>query len=120
MLKRIFDLLLSCLVLLITLPFYPLIAIAIKFDSKGPVFYTQTRIGLNYSKFKIIKFRTMVNNHSFNRQITIKNDPRITSLGKYLRRYKVDEWPTLFNVIKSEMSTHMIHYLGLPGRQLNA
>ncbi len=104
MLKRIFDLLLSCLVLLITLPFYPLIAFAIKCDSKGPIFYTQTRVGIDCSQFNIIKFRTMVHEHSFNSHITIKNDPRITSSGKIFRRYKVDEWPTIFNVIKSEMS----------------
>ena len=104
MLKRIFDLLLSCIVLLITLPFYPLIAFAIKLDSKGPIFYTQIRVGLNHSQINIIKFRTMIHAHSFNSPITIKNDPRITSFGKFLRRYKVDEWPTVFNVINSEMS----------------
>lgn len=104
MLKRIFDLLLSCLSLLMTLPFYPLIALAIKFDSKGPIFYTQPRVGRNYSTFNIIKFRTMVTDQSFRSYITIKNDSRITSSGKFLRRYKIDEWPTILNVIKSEMS----------------
>ena len=104
MLKRIFDLLLSCLSLLMTLPFYPLIALAIKFDSKGPIFYTQPRVGRNYSTFNIIKFRTMVTAQSFRSYITIKNDSRITSSGKFLSRYKIDEWPTILNVIKSEMS----------------
>ena len=104
MIKRIFDLLLSFLILLITLPFYPFIGLAIKLDSKGPIFYTQPRVGRDCSTFKIIKFRTMVIDHQFNSSITIKNDPRITSLGKFLRRYKIDEWPTLLNVIKSEMS----------------
>ena len=104
MLKRIFDLLLSCLSLIMTLPFYPLIALAIKFDSKGPIFYAQPRIGRNCSVFNIIKFRTMVTDQSFRSYITIKNDSRITSSGKFLRRYKIDEWPTILNVIKSEMS----------------
>lgn len=104
MLKRIFDLLLSSIILLFTLPIYPFIALAIKFDSKGPIFYTQRRAGRNHTEFNIIKFRTMVIDHRFNSEITIKNDPRITSSGKFLRRYKIDEWPTLFNVIKSEMS----------------
>ncbi len=104
MLKRIFDLLLSFLILLITLPFYTFIGLAIKLNSKGPIFYTQPRVGRDCSIFKIIKFRTMVIDHQFNSSITIKNDPRITSLGKFLRRYKIDEWPTLLNVIKSEMS----------------
>ena len=104
MIKRIFDLFLSFLILLITLPFYPFIGLAIKLDSKGSIFYTQPRVGRDCSTFKIIKFRTMVIDHRFNSSITIKNDPRITSLGKFLRRYKIDEWPTLLNVIKSEMS----------------
>ena len=104
MLKRIFDLLLSGLILLTTLPFYPLIALAIKYDSKGPIFYKQLRVGHNCSIFNIVKFRTMVNDHCFNSAITIKNDPRITVSGKFLRRYKIDEWPTIFNVIKSDMS----------------
>ena len=90
--------------LLITLPFYPFIAIAIKIDSKGPTFYTQSRVGHNGSTFNIIKFRTMVTNHNFSSFVTIKNDPRITSSGKFLRRYKIDEWPTIINVVKSEMS----------------
>jgi len=104
MFKRLFDLLLSIVALLITIPFYPLIALAIKFDSKGPIFYKQTRVGHNCSIFNIIKFRTMLTDHNFNSEITIHNDPRVTTSGKFLRRYKIDEWPTILNVIKSDMS----------------
>ena len=104
MLKRIIDLSLSVISLLITLPFYPLIALAIKIDSKGPIFYVQSRVGLKGKKFNVIKFRTMSTTPSFASAITVKNDPRITKSGKLLRRYKIDEWPTILNVIKSEMS----------------
>ena len=104
MLKRIIDLSLSAISLLITLPFYPLIALAIKIDSKGPIFYVQSRVGLKGKKFNVIKFRTMSTTPSFASAITVKNDPRITKSGKLLRRYIIDEWPTILNVIKSEMS----------------
>jgi len=102
--KRIFDLLLCIISLVITLPFYLFIYLGIKIDDKGKIFYTQSRVGLNGKEFSIIKFRTMKTHQEFASSITIKDDPRITRFGKLLRRYKIDEWPTIFNVIKSEMS----------------
>jgi len=102
--KTILDICLSILSLLITLPFYILIAIAIKIDSKGPIFYIQPRVGLNGKLFNIIKFRTMYIDTNFSSSVTINNDPRITKTGIFLRRYKIDEWPTAFNVLKFQMS----------------
>ena len=102
--KTILDICLSILSLLITLHFYILIAIAIKIDSKGPIFYIQPRVVLNGKLYNIIKFRTMYIDTNFSSSVTINNDPRITKTGIFLRRYKIDEWPTAFNVLKFQMS----------------
>ncbi|PMB26158.1 sugar transferase [Fischerella thermalis] len=115
--KRCFDLCCSVILLLLLFPVYVLIAILIKLDSPGPVFFRQERIGLHSRKFKIWKFRTMVTNAE-KLQATLeakneikdgvlfkmKDDPRITRVGKFLRRYSLDELPQLFNVFLGEMS----------------
>ncbi len=115
--KRCFDLCGSIILLLLLSPVYLWIAILIKLDSPGPVFFRQERIGLHCRKFKIWKFRTMVTNAE-KLQATLeakneikdgvlfkmKDDPRITRVGKFLRRYSLDELPQLFNVFVGQMS----------------
>lgn len=104
-LKRLFDLFFSLLGVIIFSPVFLIVALWIKFDSKGPVFFRQIRVGQFGKEFKIYKFRTMVNNaEDLGKQITVINDNRITRVGTFLRKYKLDELPQLFNVIRGEMS----------------
>ncbi|MBF2067343.1 MAG: sugar transferase [Calothrix sp. C42_A2020_038] len=115
--KRCFDLCFSVILVLLLSPIYLLIALLIKLDSPGPVFFKQNRIGLHCHNFKIWKFRTMVTNadkmqaalESKNENkdgvlFKMKDDPRVTKVGKFLRRYSLDELPQLFNVVLGEMS----------------
>ena len=105
MLKRFFDLILSLMGLLITVPILFLITILIKISSSGPVFYKQVRVGKNNKDFEIFKFRTMHVNADKNGLLTIGGrDPRVTSIGYYLRKFKLDELPQLINVFKGDMS----------------
>jgi len=104
MLKRLFDIVVSLVGLVVTLPFYPFIGLAIRLDSPGPLFYRQARSGLNGQPFQIIKFRTMVTEAERRRALSVKRDTRVTRVGRWLRRLEVDELPTLFNVLKGEMS----------------
>ncbi|RCJ37346.1 glycosyl transferase [Nostoc minutum NIES-26] len=103
--KRVFDLFFSLLGVAILLPLFFFIAIWIKLDSPGTIFFRQVRIGRFGREFKIYKFRTMIQSaEKIGKQITIANDKRITRSGRFLRKYKLDELPQLFNVIKGEMS----------------
>ena len=103
--KRIFDLICSTLGLIILSPVLIIIAARIKTDSDGPVFFKQIRIGENNKEFEILKFRTMVvDAEKLGRQITVGNDNRITKIGTFLRKYKMDELPQLINVFKGDMS----------------
>ena len=105
MLKRSFDLILVIVTLLLLSPALLAIAIAIKLTSPGPVFYRGARVGLRGRIFRIFKFRTMVvNADKLGASSTAEDDPRITSVGKFLRRYKLDEFPQFFNVLLGEMS----------------
>lgn len=105
MLKRVFDILFSLLVLIFISPFFIIVAILIKFTSKGPVFYRQVRVGKNGIDFRIFKFRTMFTGSDKGSLITVGGrDKRITSLGYWLRRYKLDELPQFLNVLVGEMS----------------
>ena len=105
MAKRLFDLCFSTLLLLLSSPLFLIVAVAIKLDSKGPVFFRQERVGLNGRPFKICKFRTMVEDAAeIGPQITPSNDPRITRVGAFLRKWYLDEIPQLINVLKGEMS----------------
>ena len=99
-----FDYFFAVVGLFLCLPLLLIICILIKLTSKGPVFYTQERIGRNGSVFTIIKFRSMTTEHGNNNTITIDGDSRITSLGRFLRKYKLDELPELLNILKGEMS----------------
>ncbi len=101
--KRLFDL--CCILpgLILLSPLFVLIALWIKLDSRGPVFFLQTRIGQFGKHFKIIKFRTMQSSKG-GLKLTIGRDARITRCGHFLRRYKLDELPQLINVLKGDMS----------------
>ena len=103
--KRIFDIICSGLGLVILSPFLLFVAIRIKMGSEGPVFFKQIRVGEKGKEFKILKFRTMVvDAEKLGRQITVGNDNRITKIGAFLRKYKIDELPQLINVFKGDMS----------------
>lgn len=104
-LKQMVDFLAAALLLITTLPLTLLIAIAIKLDSPGPIFYSQVRTGLNGKKFKVYKFRSMYQNaEKMGVQWAQKKDPRITTIGRLLRLTRMDELPQLLNIIKGEMS----------------
>lgn len=103
--KRWVDVCLALLGLLALFPALILVALLIKMDSRGPVFFKQERIGRNFKPFLIYKFRTMVKDSAFKgRMITVGSDPRITRMGRFLRKVKIDELPQLINVFKGEMS----------------
>ena len=104
MLKRIFDIILSLFGLMILFPFMLIIAILIKLDSKGPVFFKQIRVTKNGREFKIFKYRTMRVGSDKYSQITVGKDNRITKIGAFLRKYKLDEIPQLINVLLGDMS----------------
>jgi len=104
--KRFMDLVLSVLLFVTGLPFYIIFGLLIKLDSKGPVLFKQIRAGLQNSSFLLYKFRSM----GFHAEAdtgpiwTAQNDPRITKVGQFLRRFRFDEFPQLLNVLKGEMS----------------
>ena len=103
--KRIFDLFFAFLGIMLLLPIYLLITIFIKLDSKGEILYKQERIGKDGIPFYVLKFRTMVPDAFSKGALTVgSRDPRVTGVGFYLRKYKLDELPQLFNVFFGEMS----------------
>ena len=105
LLKRLMDVLVSVLVLIIALPVFLLIALAVKLGSDGPVFYKQIRIGYKGKPFHILKFRTMIQNSEVSGpMLSSANDSRITPVGKWLRKYRLDEIPQFINVLIGEMS----------------
>ena len=105
MIKRIVDLFFSTMGLVILSPIFIILAIWIKRDSVGPIFFRQARVGQYGIPFNIFKFRTMVVDSTFKGPlITVSEDRRITKIGKVLRHYKLDELPQLINVFKGEMS----------------
>ncbi|MDO9399737.1 MAG: sugar transferase [bacterium] len=101
--KRFYDFLLALIILLITLPFWLIIAIIIKITSRGSVFFIMQRLGKNHKIFKLIKFRTMREENN-DYSPTHINDQRITKFGSFLRKTRIDELPQLLNIIKGEMS----------------
>jgi len=105
LLKRGFDILFSLVGIIIFSPLFVVIGILIKIDSTGTVFFRQERIGKDFRPFKILKFRTMtVDVHENAPLITVSGDKRVTRIGKFLRKTKIDELPQLINVLKGEMS----------------
>jgi lipopolysaccharide/colanic/teichoic acid biosynthesis glycosyltransferase len=102
-LKRGVDIALSGLLLILSLPVLAVAAFAIKFDSEGPVFFSQARMGRNFRRFQLLKLRSMrIGSHGPG--FTLGEDPRVTRAGRWLRRFKVDELPQLWNVLCGEMS----------------
>lgn len=114
--KRGIDLVFSTVGLIVLFPLFLIVGFLIKIDSPGPIFFKQMRVGKNGSTFKIYKFRTMCfdaeeklkslkdKNEMSGKQFKIKNDPRITNIGTFLRKTSIDELPQLVNVLKGEMS----------------
>ncbi|MDP2808422.1 MAG: sugar transferase [bacterium] len=103
--KRILDITFSLAALLALLPLMALVALAIMIDSRGGALFLQERTGLNGRTFKIFKFRTMIPNaENKGPLLAVRGDPRVTRLGKFLRRWSLDELPQLFNILKGEMS----------------
>ena len=113
-LKRFLDIACSFLLLVISIPLFFIIAILIKIDRKGPVFFLQKRCGKDGREFDMYKFRTMVKDAEFLKKelknemdgpmFKMKNDPRVTQTGKFLRKWSLDELPQLLNVLKGDMS----------------
>jgi len=114
--KRLLDILISSLSLILLAPIFLIVAILIKLDSTGPVFFVQDRVGLNKRRFRMYKFRTMAGdvekrqseleslNEADGPVFKIKNDPRVTRLGRFLRKASIDELPQFLNVLKGDMS----------------
>ncbi len=114
--KRVFDLIVGVLLVVVGLPLWLLIAAAIKLTSRGPVFYADRRIGLGEQSFEMLKFRTMVRgadeqkeslaraNEASGALFKIRDDPRVTGVGRWLRRFSIDEIPNVVNVLRGEMS----------------
>jgi lipopolysaccharide/colanic/teichoic acid biosynthesis glycosyltransferase len=126
MAKRAFDVVLASLGIVLLSPLLLLIALAIKLDSSGPVFYRQQRVGLHGAPFRIHKFRTMTHDpHASGPQITVGDDARITRIGAVLRRHKLDELPQLIDVLSGTMSLvgprpEVPHYVALYPPELRA
>jgi exopolysaccharide biosynthesis polyprenyl glycosylphosphotransferase len=103
--KRLFDILLSLLALPIAIPIILIFAVIIKLETPGPAFFLQERVGLHGKYFKVIKLRSMgVDAEKNGAQWATKNDPRVTKVGAFIRKTRIDELPQLFNVLKGDMS----------------
>lgn len=104
-LKRIFDVIMSLIMIISLSPLFLILAVVIKLDSEGPVFFRQERVTQYGEKFYIFKFRTMVDNaEEIGSKVTVNNDSRITRVGLFIRRYRLDEIPQLLNVLIGDMS----------------
>lgn len=106
LLKRFFDIVFSIIGIIILIPFFIIIFLAIRIDSKGPVFFKQARLGKNGLVFQIYKFRSMVVNAEFigTGLFNFANDPRVTRVGGFMRKTSIDELPQLLNILKGDMS----------------
>ena len=102
--KRLIDFIMSFTALILLSPFLLFISILVKISSNGSILFVQERVGKNGILFKMIKFRTMYEDHNDNNTISVKGDSRITKLGFFLRKYKIDELPELINVLFGDMS----------------
>jgi lipopolysaccharide/colanic/teichoic acid biosynthesis glycosyltransferase len=102
--KRAVDLVVGCLLLVILLPLYAAIALAVRLDSPGPILHRARRVGLDGRLITVFKFRTMGRDAPLGSPITRAKDPRVTRLGRALRRWKFDELPQMWNVVRGEMS----------------
>lgn len=102
--KRVFDIVVSAIMLLLLSPIFLILAIAIKIDSKGPVFYRQVRITQYNKRFRIFKFRSMVQNADKGSQVTVSGDARVTRVGKLVRKCRLDEISQLIDVLRGTMT----------------
>jgi lipopolysaccharide/colanic/teichoic acid biosynthesis glycosyltransferase len=102
--KRVFDIFVSLVMLLLLLPLFLILAIAIKIDSRGPVFYRQVRVTQYNRKFRIFKFRSMVQNADKGSQVTVSGDARVTRVGKLVRKCRLDEISQLIDVLRGKMT----------------
>ena len=115
--KRAFDFILSLLLAIITLPFFLIIAVLIKIDTKGPIFFIHNRVGKNGKRLPLLKFRTMVDGaedmikdftpeqkKEWEENFKLENDPRITKIGRFLRKTSIDELPQLYNILIGQLS----------------
>lgn len=102
--KRVFDIVVSLLMLILLSPVFLILAIAIKIDSRGPVFYRQVRVTQYNKKFRIFKFRSMVQNADKGSQVTVSGDARITRVGKFVRKCRLDEISQLIDVLRGKMT----------------
>ena len=118
--KRTFDILVSGIICLCMLPFIPIIALCIKLQSPGPIFFKQARTGLNGKTFQCLKFRSMHVNKDADKAQATKNDPRKFAFGNFMRKTNIDEFPQFINVLKGDMSIvgprpHMLHHTEIYG-----
>ena len=104
LIKRGFDIVVSGILLVVLSPIFLMLAVAIKFDSSGPVFFRQIRVTQYNKRFRIFKFRSMIQNASVGLQVTVDNDARITRTGKFIRKYRLDEIPQLLDVFRGTMT----------------
>lgn len=103
--KRLFDISASLIGLIVTVPIFAVLVLAIKLDSRGPALYSGVRVGKSGKQFRMHKFRSMVQNaDKIGGPSTAGDDPRLTRMGKFLKKFQLDELPQLFNVLKGEMS----------------
>lgn len=125
MIKRMFDIVFSLIIIIFVLSWLiPILAVFIKLESKGPVFFKQKRNGLNYHEFNCYKFRSMKLNAIADIEQVSKNDPRITSSGKFMRKTSIDELPQFFNVFLGDMSVvgprpHMVSHTEMYARKID-
>ena len=108
--KRLLDIILSIVGIIVCIPVFPLIGLLIKLDSKGPVFYKVKRVGKDMRIFKMYKFRTMVDTPiDFGDSVCPQYDPRVTFFGRFLRRIKMNELPQFFNILKGPFTRNTRH-----------
>lgn len=104
MVKRVFDLFVALITLILLFPVLLIVVFFIKIESHGPLFYTQQRLGKNGDVFEILKFRSMTDEEREHNVQTLGNEAEVTKVGKVIRRFKIDELPQLLNVVKGDMS----------------
>ncbi|MEE1012210.1 MAG: sugar transferase [Acutalibacteraceae bacterium] len=104
LMKRLFDIVVSLTLLILLSPVFAILAIAIKLDSKGPVFYRQTRVTRYGKEFRIFKFRSMVTDADKGSLLTVGGDSRVTKTGRFIRKYKLDEFSQLIDVLRGTMT----------------
>lgn len=104
MLKRLFDIVFAFIFLIVLMPLFLIVALFIVFESKGGAIFKQTRVGKNGKHFTLYKFRSMYLSQQNQSLLTVANDARITRVGRFIRKTKIDELPQLFNILKGDMS----------------